>query len=517
MLRKRKTSKKQTDVCLILEGTYPYVSGGVSTWVHQLVTSLPDVKFEIIHIGAKKSADLKAKYEVPDNVVSILDIFLENDLPKSELKNGRASREKRRLLARAVRSCLLEEKTDLETLLLAFLEHGKGYTFQDLWTDPDMWDVFNDLYEKLMPDFSFKDFFWTARSVLRPIWNILLACERIDTPKVFFTACTGYAGMLATILSHQRKVGFLVSEHGIYVRERLEEMRRAEWISDMDSRRPEILRDFGRLKSLWMTLFCEQASMAYEGADQITSLFERNADIQREFGAPSEKITIVPNGVSRELLDAPRPEREEDRPPTVGFLGRVVPIKDVKTLLRAAAIVVKDLPDAQFIIAGPTDEEPAYYHSCIELARSLEISEHIHFVGTVKPGDFLREIDVNVLSSVSEGMPFAILEGFAIGVPAVSTDVGACRELIEGREDDDFGAAGIVTQVREPAQLADALKEVLTKPMLRSSMSEAARKRVNKFYVQDQVMQTYLKAFAEVYANHHDTAEAPEAFASNLS
>ena len=165
---KKNLAPPATDVCLILEGTYPYVSGGVSTWVHQLVTSLPDARFEIIHIGAKKTTDHKPRYHVPENVISMRDLFLEEDLPKPEMKRGRASRRQRQQLAQAVRACLLDEDTDFKTLLLAFLEHGQGYTFQDLWTDPDMWDVFNELYEKLMPDFSFKDFFWTARAVLRP-------------------------------------------------------------------------------------------------------------------------------------------------------------------------------------------------------------------------------------------------------------------------------------------------------------------------------------------------------------
>ena len=319
--------------------------------------------------------------------------------------------------------------------------------------------------------------------------------------------------MLASVLSAQHKVGFLLSEHGIYVRERLEEMRRADWINDKESRRPELLQDFGKLKSLWMTLFCEQASMAYETADQITSLFERNAAIQGEFGAPAEKISIVPNGVSRELLDAPEIERDPERPPTVGFLGRVVPIKDVKTLLRAAALVVRELPETQFVIAGPTDEEPAYYHSCIELAHQLDISENIHFAGTVKPADFFREIDVNVLSSVSEGMPFSILEGFAVGIPAVSTDVGACREMLEGRDDDDFGSAGMLVPVREPGLLANALIEVLKDSELRTAMGTAARARVNRSYVQDDVMNRYLRAFNEVSEKYNQTPEG--AFANS--
>ena len=56
-------------------------------------------------------------------------------------------------------------------------------------------------------------------------------------------------------------------------------MRRADWISDPTPRRLELLPNFGRLKSLWMTLFCEQASMAYQSADQITSHLRDNATL----------------------------------------------------------------------------------------------------------------------------------------------------------------------------------------------------------------------------------------------
>ena len=159
----------------------------------------PTVSFEVVHIGAKRCPSHKLKYAVPDNVRSIHDIFLENDLPKTKTRRGRAGRDRRLALAEAARRCLVEEKTSLKTLLLEFLELGDGFTFHDVWTDPGMWDVFNELYEKLMPEESFKDFFWTARAVLRPVWNVLRACGQIETPKVFFTACTGYAGMLASI------------------------------------------------------------------------------------------------------------------------------------------------------------------------------------------------------------------------------------------------------------------------------------------------------------------------------
>ena len=68
--------KHTTDVCLILEGTYPYVSGGVSTWVHQIITAYPDLTFSIFFLGAQKDPSAKYKYEVPKNVKHIEEVFL---------------------------------------------------------------------------------------------------------------------------------------------------------------------------------------------------------------------------------------------------------------------------------------------------------------------------------------------------------------------------------------------------------------------------------------------------------
>ncbi len=69
------------DVCLILEGTYPYVSGGVSTWVHQIITAFPDLTFAIFHLGAQRQVKQEYKYPIPANVAAIDDVFLFDPLP----------------------------------------------------------------------------------------------------------------------------------------------------------------------------------------------------------------------------------------------------------------------------------------------------------------------------------------------------------------------------------------------------------------------------------------------------
>ena len=62
---------RPSDVCLLLEGTYPYVSGGVSSWVHDIVRSMPELGFALLHIGPTEGAYGEPRYVLPDNVTSL--------------------------------------------------------------------------------------------------------------------------------------------------------------------------------------------------------------------------------------------------------------------------------------------------------------------------------------------------------------------------------------------------------------------------------------------------------------
>jgi glycosyltransferase involved in cell wall biosynthesis len=93
-------------------------------------------------------------------------------------------------------------------------------------------------------------------------------------------------------------------------------------------------------------------------------------------------------------------------------------------------------------------------------------------------------IDVIVLTSISEAQPLVILEGGACGVPSVATDVGSCRDLLEGttEEDKKLGHSGIVTSFHSSEQTASALYRLLSEDDLYEAMSEAAQKRAELFY-----------------------------------
>lgn len=171
-------------------------------------------------------------------------------------------------------------------------------------------------------------------------------------------------------------------------------------------------------------------------------------------------------------------------PPVACLIGRVVPIKDIKTFIRAMHGVVQRLPGAEGWIAGPENEDPAYAQECRRLIDSLGLGERVRFLGFQELTALLPRIGVVVLSSISEALPLVLLEGFAAGVPAVSTDVGSCRQLIEGLGDEDaaLGAAGRVVGLADPQALADATVELLADAEAWQHASRAGIARVERYY-----------------------------------
>ena len=174
-----------------------------------------------------------------------------------------------------------------------------------------------------------------------------------------------------------------------------------------------------------------------------------------------------------------------------------MPIKDIKTFIRAMHNVIKRLPAAEAWIAGPVDEDPGYVEECRELVRFLGLEERVRFIGFQKMTELLPKVGLVVLSSISEALPLVVLEGFAAGVPSVSTDVGSCRQLIFGLpgEDAEIGASGRVVRIADPEALADAALELLGDASAWQAASQAVIRRVERYYSQDMMFDHYRQLY----------------------
>jgi glycosyltransferase involved in cell wall biosynthesis len=163
---------------------------------------------------------------------------------------------------------------------------------------------------------------------------------------------------------------------------------------------------------------------------------------------PKEKLSVVYNGIPLEpLLAIGGPP---DAPLVFGIVGRLVPIKDQMTALRAFALICKEAPDCRLEFAG---DGPLLGELEAE-ARRLSISARVTFHGAVQdiPG-FLARTGVFVLSSLSEGMPMSLLEAMAAGRPVVATSVGGVPELVE------TARCGWLCRPGDPEAMARVMRE----------------------------------------------------------
>ena len=479
------------DVCLILEGTYPYVTGGVSEWLHRLVLALPEIRFAILHIAATVGEPPPRRYTMPPNVVELVDVGIHGGdetpgageaIPPAAWDRMRAFHDELRRDDVSGWAGLLEATSPAP---------GRGPSAHELIYGRPAWDVVRQLYEERAPEVSFIDYFWTWRFTHLPIFRLMHA--RLPQAAIYHTVSTGWAGLVASLARARTGRPMILTEHGIYARERRMEIDQATWI--YVQRQTPMTLQLGQafFKELWTRLFMRLSRLTYAHADLITTIYEGNRQAQLRDGADPAKTLVIPNGIDAtrfaELAPSP-PGPGEFR---VGFVGRVVPIKDVKTLLRAFKIVIEGCPGASLVLAGPVDEDVEYATECRTLAATLGLDGRVQFLGRADVREIYPRIDAMVLTSLSEGLPLVILEAQAAAIPVVATDVGACRELLEGRTREDrlLGPSGLVTGIANPPATAEALLALARDVALRQQMGQAGQQRVRAHYAESDVVLGY--------------------------
>ncbi|MFI5617367.1 GT4 family glycosyltransferase PelF [Streptomyces sp. NPDC051567] len=456
-------------VTMLTEGTYPHVHGGVSTWCDQLVRGMPEVDFNVIALTG--SGREPVTWELPRNVYRHTSVPLWGPAPgrRHTVLRGRARRRFTEVYETFLLS-LLEPATgpgdhrfsealrDLAllaragTLAPALRSESVLRLLTSLWTRPGLTtaDAKPTLHDAL-----------TATDLLEHALRPLSV--RIPPDSVAHAVSSGLATLPALAAAHLDGVPFLLTEHGIYLRERYLGYRSAA------QRWP--------VKALMLGFYRALNTEGYRRADLITPCNRYNRRWEERGGAASDRIRTVYNGVDPHAFPEAGPEPEV---PTLSWCGRIDPIKDLETLIRAYAFIREEEPAVRLRLFGPVPAGCEEYKLRLEkLAAELGVSDGITYEGRIEQvARAYAAGSVVMLSSISEGFPFSIIEAMSCGRTTVSTDVGGVREAV--------GDTGLVVPPREPETMARATLALLRDDARRAELGRMSRERVVEKFTLDQ-------------------------------
>ncbi|MGD9971316.1 MAG: GT4 family glycosyltransferase PelF [Sulfuricurvum sp.] len=487
-------SGQRIRIVLAGEGTYPFEVGGVSVWAHLLIQNLTHIDFVLLPIMMHPY--VKLKYELPPNVVAMHRVPLwgteepteyVRNIPFSTIFYG-----KLRTTESIIKDHFLpifdnlvdhvySVKTDMDELgetLLKFYWYFQTYDYYVTFRSKLVWNTFKEKVGQIYADVehevpSVYDIVEALRYMYRFFITLLPPIPPAD---IYHSSAAAFCGLPCIIAKKVHGSRFLLTEHGIYIREQLLQASRIK----MPLRTKEFL----------MNLITMVARMNYHHADVISPVCNYNKRWEINWGASPERIHTIYNGIDIDRfkrLDVVRSDR-----PTVVMVARIDPLKDIETYIHTCALVAKEIPDVLFKMYGPK-LDPNYYEKCENLVVELNVQNNFVFAGlTSNPAEAYNEGDVVMLTSISEAFPFVVIEAMACEKVMVSSDVGGTKEVLEG--------FGFVIKPKDYKAFAEKVVLVLKDKIMADEMGLAAREHIlNGFRIEDMVSN-----YRDLYQDLHD-------------
>ena len=465
-------------ICLILEGCYPYVFGGVATWVNQYILSKPEHEFVLFTIGAHKKDKGKFIYKIPKNVVEIKEVFLDEVSQKSNVK---AKIKYEKTFLKELKNLILGKKVNWNIIFKT--AGSSNWDTEHFFHSEEYLEIIESIAKSELKKNGLVEVFYGMKSMLMPLLQLL--SSKIPEADIYHSASTGYAGIIGAMAQYRTKKPFVLTEHGIYPREREEEILSSTWIEES-------------LKKTWINFFYHISTAAYEKATAVTSLFENAKMTQSMIGCDPNKCIVIPNGIHYEKY-ASMPEKRKNGYIDIGAFIRFSSIKDVKTLLYSFYETYSECKQARLHIFGAINDKE-YEKQCLDSIELLELKEYIQIYGQIDSMEYMPKMDFTILTSISEGQPLTILESFAARRPVVCTNVGCCRELISGNND-GFGEAGICCTPMDVPGIAQAMKTLCNDEQLRKQYGINGMNRVKSKYTFEEMMKKYFDLYEKELKN----------------
>lgn len=245
------------------------------------------------------------------------------------------------------------------------------------------------------------------------------------------------------------------------------------------------------------TLVYKTGAFLSHFADKTIANSKAGEKYNVEHGYAAKKMSVIPNGIDTHTF---RPDQSAgnrlrtqwgigETEIVVGIVGRIDPMKDHSTFLRAAALVAQQFPAGRFVCIGRGPQ--AYQAEMKALAASLLNDGKVFWISNCEDKDIpaaYNAFDVLVSSSYGEGLPVVLGEAMASGTPCVVTNVGDSAFAV--------GDTGLVVPPQNPATLAEAIGKILEMSASeREALGQKARQRVLDYFSIEKMASAYEAVF----------------------
>ncbi|MFI0939524.1 DUF3492 domain-containing protein [Streptomyces sp. NPDC021020] len=510
---------------LLTEGGYPYARGEGSAWCDRLVRGLPRHDFDVYTLSRSPRTEAAGQVEMPPHVRRLRLERLWGP-PTAEAPGG----------GRAVRGAFRSGFRELAEALAGAAGGSPGrradrfacglYALADLAQErpgalPALLRGDDALAEleaacrapgvrPLLGDIVVTELLTVVDELerqLRPLSAQWYGPAELGAVDVCHAVSGGPAALPGLLAKRFCGTPFIVTEYTVRAREALLAHRAA-------GLPPAVRALLGDLHRLLSGEAYRQAALVTPGSAHVRRWQER-------CGAPRERMRTIHPGIdagrfARAGAAAEAAANAEEQAvhadPTVAWVGRADPAKDLIALLHAFDAIRREEPRARLRIfhARAVDERAAgYLGHCRTLAAQLfpdeaadahavgesPVSfEEIGSPGAPEAADAYAAGDVVVLSSCAEGFPLSLVEAMFCGRPTVSTDVGAVREVI--------GGTGLVVPPRNPKALAEAALGLLRGPERAARLGAAARERALALFTVGASVDAFRESYLGVVAHH---------------
>lgn len=489
---KRAGTSPRISVLLCTEGTYPFYPGGVSTWCATLVHRLRAVDYTIFSV--QMDPFIAQQYQLPKGTQLVRVPLWGTEEPSEHLDQRFSTTylSKQRTTAQVIEDKFLplftklvqhiisvrKDPLNFADVVVELYDFFSEYDYKVSFKSPIVWEAYKRIIMDAVRNSDYGLQHPDIYSLMQSLGWVYRFFNIINTPvphtTITHASAAAFCGLPCVIAKRKFGTPFLLTEHGVYLRE--------QYLSLSKRGYP------GFMNTFLIRLIQTVVDLNYALADQISPVCDYNTRWERVMTDRHERIEVIYNGVDHSVFTKVR-SLEHVRP-TVVIAARVDPIKDILTMIRAADIVRQEIPSVRFLLYGAVSV-PEYQIQCEHLVKELKLEDTFVFMGeTADVAAAYENGDVVALSSISEAFPYTIVEAMLAGKAVVSTDVGGIPEAL--------GEAGVLVPPGDPTAFAAALNRVLLNPGLRQEMGDNARERALSLFTLEKSLDRYLKTYVKL-------------------